>query len=406
MKVFMADLFGTDQYPRWEEAVRDAINDVLIVSPFFDELVVRLVTACRAGSSVRVLTNLSPPREGGTSWFRQVEAAQQLLARGVDVRSLSRLHAKVLLVDGGIVSVGSQNFTTYGRRSKEASARTSIDDKRGRLHQSIERWWSEAEKVNEGMLERLLLDLASQVERLESESEAAERAFRESIRQYQLELEQRRKEQLDAQIKRKLASSKFRFAGGSIDCQVRYANWDSLQKSLIVSEPHFDDLTQWPKGEVRRLHQLPFLNTETNGMAFARVAKTRITFLSPAVHRTQQSQLFKPGSISVHLNTTGRAQNNVLVSLACGSSIGIAISPGSEMFTSTVKRGSPYAAQIEGVLASPKKQKQLLGEALGSFMFDSPLSGSFEPIENFLRGKMNWRVNRIDVRGHPILIAQ
>jgi len=405
MKVFMADLFGTDQYPRWEEAVGDALSDVLIVSPFFDELVVRLVSACGTGPSVRVLTNLSPPREGGTSWFRQVATAQQLLSRGVDVRSLPRLHAKVLLVDGDIVSVGSQNFTTYGRRSKEASARTSVDDKRGRLYQSIERWWSEAEKVTEGMLDRLLLDLASQVERLESESEAAERAFRESIRQYHLDVEHRRKKQLDAQIKRKLASSKFRFAGGSIDCEVRYASWDSLQQSLIVSEPHFDDLTQWPKGEVRRLHQLPFLNTETNGMAFARVAKTRITFLSRGVRRAQ-SQLFRPGGISVHLNTTGRAQSNVLVSLDCGSSIGIAISPGSEEFTSTVKRGSPHAAEIEGVLASPKKQKQLLGEALGSFMYASPLSGSFEPIENFLRGKLNWRVNRIDVGGHPILIAQ
>lgn len=401
----MADLFGTDQYPRWEEAVRDASSDVLVVSPFFDDLLVQLVKVCRSGSPVRVLTNLSPPREGGTSWFRQVHAARQLLALGVDVRSLARLHAKVLLVDGHVVSVGSQNFTTYGRGSKEASARTSSGDKQGRLRASIERWWSESEKVTDAMLHRLEVDLISQVEQLEAQSTAVERAFRESIQRYRLESERQRKAQIDAQIQRRLASSRYRFAGGSIECAVRYASWDSWQQSLMVMDPRFDDLTQWPKGEVQRLNQLPLLNTETNGIAFGRVAQTRITFLSRGFGRTR-SVLFGPGGIEVDLNTTGRARSNVLVALDCGSTIGIAISLSSEEFTSVIKSGSPNAETIEEVLASPTKQKQLLGEVLGSFRYTSPLSGSFEPIGKFLSGKSTWLLNRIDVRGQPILIAQ
>lgn len=401
----MADLFGTDQYPRWEEAVRDASSDVLVVSPFFDDLVLQLVKACRSGSSVRVLTNLSPPREGGTSWFRQVHAARQLLARGVDVRSLSRLHAKVLLVDGHIVSVGSQNFTTYGRGSKEASARTSPGDKQGRLQASIERWWSEAEKVTDAMLDRLEVDLGSQVKQLEAQATAVERAYRESIQRYRLENERRRKAQIDAQIQQSLASSRYRFAHGPIECQIRYPNWDSDKQSLMVSEPHLYDLTQWPKGEVQRLSQLPILNSKTNGLAFARVAKTRITFLSIGVSRSR-SVLFGSGAISVHLDTTGDAQSNVSVSLDCGSTIGISISPGSEEFTAVITPGSPYAQTIEEILVSSEEQDKLVGAALGEFNYTAPLSVRRVPIEQFLGGKSYWRIDRIDVRGQPILIAQ
>jgi phosphatidylserine/phosphatidylglycerophosphate/cardiolipin synthase-like enzyme len=45
-----------------------------------------------------------------------------LLRRGIEVRSLSRLHAKVLICDWRTATIGSQNFTSYGRGSHETTA--------------------------------------------------------------------------------------------------------------------------------------------------------------------------------------------------------------------------------------------------------------------------------------------
>jgi hypothetical protein len=118
----------------------DVVASVRVYSPYLDDLVVRLLGNTELDAEdLSVVTDLSP--ESGTlTYRRQLLAIRRLLSQDVEVRSLPRLHAKVLLVDGKSVTVGSQNFTSYARKSKETTAVPALDMRESRLVDTLERW--------------------------------------------------------------------------------------------------------------------------------------------------------------------------------------------------------------------------------------------------------------------------
>ncbi len=128
--------------------MKAAEESVWVYSPYLDDLVVRLLGNSELDAEdLAVVTDLSP--ESGTlSYRRQLLAIRRLLSQDVEVRSLPGLHAKVLLVDGKSVTVGSQNFTSYARKSKEATAVPALDMSKSRLVDTLKRWYDEAEPVD------------------------------------------------------------------------------------------------------------------------------------------------------------------------------------------------------------------------------------------------------------------
>jgi len=83
-------------------------------------------------------------------------AIRRLISSGIEVRSLSRLHAKVLLVDGRQITLGSQNFTGYARRSKETSLAADADLGASTLVRILNEWFDEAVPVDGDLVDRLL----------------------------------------------------------------------------------------------------------------------------------------------------------------------------------------------------------------------------------------------------------
>lgn len=100
-----------DVYPLWRNRVRAAQESVRVYTPYLNRSVVDLLKQAPAGIVEKsVITDLSPTSSAVTYWD-QLLAVRRLLKEGIEVRTQSRLHAKVLLVDGALVTVGSQNFT-------------------------------------------------------------------------------------------------------------------------------------------------------------------------------------------------------------------------------------------------------------------------------------------------------
>jgi PLD-like domain len=150
------EFLAADIYPKWKRRVSGATESVRIYSPYLDRLVVDLLGNVAVGpGSVAVVTDLSP--ESGPFGYRgQLLAIRRLISSGIEVRSLPRLHAKVLLVDGRQVTLGSQNFTSYARKSRETSLAADVDLSASTLVRILNEWFDEAVLVDGDLVDRLL----------------------------------------------------------------------------------------------------------------------------------------------------------------------------------------------------------------------------------------------------------
>lgn len=134
------ELLAADAYPHWRRRVKAAEESIRVYSPYLDDLVVRLLGNSELpGECLSVVTDLSP--ESGTlTYRRQLLAIRRLPGQEVEVRLLSQLNAEVLLVNGKSVAVGSQNFTSYARKSKETIVVPRLGMSELRFVATLEGW--------------------------------------------------------------------------------------------------------------------------------------------------------------------------------------------------------------------------------------------------------------------------
>lgn len=104
-----SEFLAADVYPKWRARVKQAQSSIRIFTPYLGQLLVHLLGNSRLDESCQsVVTDLSPA--SGTMQYRaQLLAIKRLIQKRVEVRSLPRMHAKVLLrrrvCDGGIAEL-------------------------------------------------------------------------------------------------------------------------------------------------------------------------------------------------------------------------------------------------------------------------------------------------------------
>lgn len=93
------------------------------------------------------------------------------------MRSLRRLHAKVLLCDWRTATIGSQNFTSYGRASRETTAVPADDLGESKFVATIREWFDEAEPVDIALVECLLAELENEMKAVQAAQHALTASF-------------------------------------------------------------------------------------------------------------------------------------------------------------------------------------------------------------------------------------
>ena len=270
---------------------RWATESVRIYSPYLDRLAVDLLGNAALGPrGVTVVTDLSP--ESGPFGYRgQLLAIRRLISSGIEVRSLPRLHAKVLLVDRRQVTLGSQNFTSYARKSRETSLAADADLSASTLVKTLNEWFDKAVPVDADLVDRLL-------ERLEQPMAHAREAIQDLIdsfgdveRGYRSEMTRRRFEEHLAQARLRpmaealrAAASKSRFSAGQAVAWARLDWAESGNYRSLRARQQDLDLTNWrsPDGSHVHLEHLKFypaLLGPDGRVAFVRVAQSRITYV-------------------------------------------------------------------------------------------------------------------------------
>jgi len=203
---------------------------------------------------------------------------------GFNLLSLDGLHAKVLLLDDCFAFVGSQNFTTGGRRNKEATVLPIVPMDGSRFVSRLISWREEAEQVEAGILEQLLKGLEGSIRRHRALLASSQKAFADIVSAYEEAKQKAELERIQA-LERK---SRIRLAQGAALATVRRVGgeWDPY---LTLKPDQGHDLTQWvddSKGDftLSRLNMYPVLLTDSHRMCFARIGRFRITYFRKSLN--------------------------------------------------------------------------------------------------------------------------
>lgn len=280
------ELLAKDVYSVWRRRVREADFSVTIFTPYLDRLVVSLMKQSQAIINT-VVTDLSP-QSGALDYLAQLRAIKRLLEMDIEVRSLDRLHAKVLLTDDRTITVGSQNFTSYARRSREVTTAISDSVLDTPAVKTLNEWLEQGEIVTLDLIEQLLDGAKQETKQLKLAHQSLINKVRELRSDYEFEVflkERNRWKKLQRESRYRLQQDN---TTASLRTVARQDSWTSYS-SLIVSGAA--DLTTWlvkrdrqvTEYHLGRLNMRPMILTDSGQMAFGRIGKTRISYVRTSV---------------------------------------------------------------------------------------------------------------------------
>ena len=131
-------------YSAWLEVAESAQSQLIIFSPFLDEMVIHLFEECPLEWDKLGLVTQMDWEDSSLQGFNKKIVINQLIRNGVDVRYLPRLHAKAIVSDWDRAVIGSQNFTYYSQNSYEVSFKLDRYEEGADLDETFDKlseWW-------------------------------------------------------------------------------------------------------------------------------------------------------------------------------------------------------------------------------------------------------------------------
>lgn len=285
-------LHAIDIYPRWKSAVSNADESITIYSPYLDQPLVALLKSSKISfENIKVITDFDIPIL--IEHPIQLTAIKTLIRSGVSVYNLQRLHAKVLLVDDSVAILGSQNFTRYARHSKEASSGPHHQLENTHFLGTLIKWRQEAEPIDEDLVDSLLSKLEHRIRQHKKLIEETQTEFNEICKQHKQEKQNaliHRLEELERQ-------SHIRMSQGVVYASIDYVPGEWGGYECLRADNEYD-MTRWiiekPNGSIEpyrlsRLSMYPMILADSNRMGFARIGKTRISYIRKGLSWTNRN---------------------------------------------------------------------------------------------------------------------
>src|SRR3990172_5751730 len=197
-RIFLA----RDVYPKWKSLIAKAQDNITIFTPFLDRLILSLlkVNPNIETSRVTIVTDFEPASI--LELPNQLRTIKKALTSGISVLTLSGLHAKVLVVDNWYVILGSQNFTSRARKSKEASVVPRWSFEYTRFVETLKSWRDQANPINEDLGDLLISKITRRIKQHKKLLEETQAEFDKLVEQHEQEKRLaliRRLEQLESQ---------------------------------------------------------------------------------------------------------------------------------------------------------------------------------------------------------------
>jgi hypothetical protein len=131
-------------YSSWLGVAESAQRQLVIFSPFLDEMVIHLFEECPLGWNRLGLVTQMDWQDLSMPGITKRVVINRLINQGVDVRYLPRLHAKAIVSDWDRAVIGSQNFTHYSQGSYEVSFELDRYEEGAdleELFETLNEWW-------------------------------------------------------------------------------------------------------------------------------------------------------------------------------------------------------------------------------------------------------------------------
>jgi hypothetical protein len=263
----------------------------------------------------------------------QLKTIKKLLQKGIPVKCLPNLHAKILLIDDRFVFLGSQNFTGRGRKNKEASTGPLSSLEGTAFLEEILKWRSQAQPVSESLINDLIAILKPHGERFRKMTTEIDRNFEKALEESEEErrksLEEEKRRTLQANIEKLASQSQLQFEHGPVDMSLKWIPRAGFELddmvgylTLVVDDGKRDNLLKWRiKGgdgsfrlsSLNRLNMYPLILADTLRMGICRLAKTRISFVmgypwSPDIQIGERKF-----SVSVSFPETDTTNRNIII---------------------------------------------------------------------------------------------
>jgi hypothetical protein len=304
--------------PRWRREIKSAERS-LFFSPYVTGKCAQRVLLVAGAGTVELYTVFTA--ENFASRGSSLGCLRKLIEGGVKVYHLAGLHAKMLLVPGRAITVGSQNLTTRGQDNREATVLTTDGALVRQAEVETEAWVKERVAVTLAMIDDMVKRVrplrklfkaaqdaaeeideqvrAAQRERDEAERRARlERAGRERLEREQKERELVRQRQQQRHQQRLLdlqaSVRKLRVAGTVVRARLktptslRHGLFDyTTSKSILALGD--GSLTHWQVGRdivtLKDCYRYLCIIEETGKLGWARVASSRISFVASNISR-------------------------------------------------------------------------------------------------------------------------
>lgn len=275
-------------FQRWRKLIQSANKSITIFSPYIDELIIELLQFtpdCIKPKQITVITNIDA--QNIIPYKNSLRTLLSLMDEKINVKQLNDLHAKILLIDDSFVSLGSQNFTKRGRRNKEASIKLSETISDTDFLKKLHEWIDISESIDRGLIKKLLKLLPEYFDDYTNLIKNANKEFSKLSEPYSEPYKRRRA------LRQAEKKSRWKLKNENVLATIKDVNSFSHESytgwytTLILNDAINDNLTHWiytNENESRRrdLYKFayyPILNAYNFRMGFARVVKTRITYI-------------------------------------------------------------------------------------------------------------------------------
>ena len=285
-KVKTQDFFAKDIYPKWYKYVTLAQKSITVISPYVDNTVKMLLTNSKINYGVKIciITRIDPDTIFDKPY--QIRSLINCMKNDIAVFHLDELHAKLLIIDDKYISVGSQNFTSRGKKNKETTMISKHSFEDSKFLEQINEWKIISDEIE--------LDYLSELEKGLKKFRPKIIKFR-ALHKTEFEklsdtFNKRKKIALLRELEKQRQNSALRFAAENVFLSMTTVESNYNYITTLLADSHCN-LQHWKdKNEVdsinslTRLKYYPMINIENSALAFGRLASTRISSFLKEFH--------------------------------------------------------------------------------------------------------------------------
>ena len=228
--------------------------------------------------------------------------------------AVERLHAKMLVVPGRLITIGSQNLTRGGTRKREATAVLTDAKAITLVEREIGDWCAAAKRITVEMLRDMALAVAPLRKRYRDLMRAMKiagaevRAAAERREAATSAMQQKRRREHAYAARLRAARSTLRLVSTAVAGAVK------MRSTFRLEAPYNRTFTRWRLGkrEVVLQRRQRYLCMRANGaIGWARVGRTRISFVSRSIIFTDEIRV---GGRSLWIEADCPSDNEALLS--------------------------------------------------------------------------------------------